>query len=198
MDKTVLRRTILERRGQLDEADRRCRSEAVAARILQVLESHPGLQRDGGSLFTFMPFGHEPDIFPVAQWCWKQGIPVLVPKTIREPRKLRLHRIDAPDLLVPGTWGIREPVESAPMADGLDVVVVLVPGVAFDPQGGRLGYGGGYYDRFFAELRGAGNNPLKLAPAFDLQLVDRVPMEAHDERMDRVITESREYRCKNT
>ncbi|WP_438444687.1 5-formyltetrahydrofolate cyclo-ligase [Gorillibacterium sp. sgz5001074] len=196
-DKSVLRRSVLKLRESLDPSERRLKSERLCGRLLSVLADHPGLA-GGGGLFMYMPFGHEPDIFPVAEWCWKQGIPVIVPKTIREPRRLRLHRIQGPELLAPGTWGIPEPLAGAPEADAGDIVAVLVPGVAFDRSGGRLGYGGGYYDRFFAELRQAGRKPLKLAPAFEIQLVEEVPMEPHDERMDLIMTETGRYEPDST
>lgn len=69
-------------------------------------------------------------------------------------------------------------------------VVVVVPGLAFDAAGRRLGRGGGHYDRFLVRARAAG--PLRvLAAAFDLQIVARVPTEDHDQRVDRIVTESR-------
>jgi 5-formyltetrahydrofolate cyclo-ligase len=69
---------------------------------------------------------------------------------------------------------------------------VLVPGVAFDPQGGRLGYGGGYYDRLLPLLP---SMTRRVAGAFELQVVERVPAAPHDLRVDAVITELRELVC---
>ena len=104
-----------------------------------------------------------------------------------------LHEVrDLDAELRPGTWGIPEPVPArnrlaAP--DGIDFV--LVPGLVFDPDGGRIGYGAGYYDR----LLGSWPEPLPplVAAAFDLQIVPAVPVLAADRRVDLVVTESRIY-----
>ncbi len=85
--------------------------------------------------------------------------------------------------LVPGAWGIGVPPAEAPLAPPPDVI--LVPGVAFDEWGGRLGRGGGFYDATLTSLPG-----LRLGVAFDIQLVERVPLAAHDERIHALVTES--------
>src|SRR5262249_50098992 len=111
----------------------------------------------------------------------------------RAARRLALHQVrDLERDLRAGTWGIREPDPTrcqtvAPVA----IDFVLVPGLAFDPDGGRVGYGAGYYDRLLGEWP----EPLPplVAAAFDLQVVPVVPMAATDHRVDLVVTESRIY-----
>lgn len=196
--KNELRRKMLEQRGRLGEQARREKSKAICRSIVAELERMPALLSGGKSLFTFMPFGHETDILPVAEWCWSRGIPVVAPRTVKEPRMLQLRRIAGTHELVSGVWGIPEPSPAAIPAVPEELGAVLVPGVAFDRSGGRLGYGGGYYDRFFASLREAGSGmapPLKLAPAFEIQLAGRIPMEPHDERVDLIVTETARYEC---
>lgn len=190
--KKELRQTVLSDREALSAEARKSKSEAICSGIVALLEGHHGLL-SGGSLMTFMPFGHEADIRSVAEWCWKMGYPVIVPKTVREPRMLRLHRISGMDELAPGLWGIPEPVDEAPLADPAGIAVILVPGVAFDRQGGRVGYGGGYYDRLLEDLHGRGIRPSLIAPAFDLQIRKELPLEPHDVRMDMILTESARY-----
>jgi 5-formyltetrahydrofolate cyclo-ligase len=110
----------------------------------------------------------------------------------RAARALALHRVDDPaGQLRPGMWGIPEPDPArAPTVAPAEVEFVLVPGVAFDPRGGRLGYGGGYYDRLLTAV--ATDTP-RVAAAFEVQMVDEVPMAPGDQRVDRVITEVRAY-----
>jgi 5-formyltetrahydrofolate cyclo-ligase len=187
--KKELRDRALEERKRLHEDERRAKSQSVSERTISFIESR-GLLMDGGSLFAFLPFGHEVDIVPVIEWCWGKGYPVAAPKTIREPRMLRLHQIEGMEHLQPGVWGIREPLPGTPLADPAAIAVVLVPGVLFDRNGGRIGYGGGYYDRLLSELHGKGIHPLRIAPAFDIQLRNELPLEPHDERMDIILTES--------
>ncbi|MDF2923134.1 MAG: 5-formyltetrahydrofolate cyclo-ligase [Paenibacillaceae bacterium] len=190
-DKKRLRQLALNRREQLDGEARRVKSEIICSSLITLLKKLP--LDEPGNLCTYMPFGHEVNILPVAEWCWQRGLAVAVPKTIRQPRMLRLHLIGSKELLEPGLWGIPEPVEAAPVADFRRIKAVLVPGVAFDARGGRLGYGGGYYDRLFGHWRSEGVHPLKLAPAFHIQMEEAVPVEFHDERMDAVITEAARY-----
>lgn len=70
---------------------------------------------------------------------------------------------------------------------------VIVPGVAFDHSGGRLGYGGGYYDRFLPKLR---PDTVKIGVAYELQLIKQIPVEEHDVHLDRIVTETGIYNCR--
>lgn len=71
--------------------------------------------------------------------------------------------------------------------------VVIIPGSVFDRQGGRLGYGGGYYDRFLAQ---AAPQALRVALAYELQLVDAIKLQPHDQLMDWLVTEKTSYHCR--
>lgn len=186
--KATLRRRILARRDALDPAARAERSAAIVAR----LASMAAFQR-ARSVLAYASFGSEPDTWPFLRAVLAEGRTLLLPRVDRGARRLVLHRVvDLTRDLAPGTWGIPEPLPgrcpalAVPAAD-----VVLVPGVAFDRTGGRLGYGGGYYDRLLAAWPGP--RPPLIAPAFELQLVDAVPLGPGDHRVDRVVTETRVY-----
>lgn len=121
------------------------------------------------------------------------GKRVLVPHCL--PDRLELYRLESLDDLSPGTWGILEPradVRRLPdrRAGIEDADFAFVPGVAFDRRGGRLGHGKAYFDKL---LRNARPETTLAAVAFECQLVERVPMEAHDVWMDLVITENSIY-----
>ena len=92
---------------------------------------------------------------------------------------------------IPGAFGILEPPTGAPSADLGTCELVVVPGRGFDRQGVRLGRGKGYYDRAL----GAAATPLTVGVGFACQLVDRLPSEAHDQRMEAVITDRHSLRC---
>jgi len=193
-EKAALRRQAKEARASLSPEERRKRSERICRAAVRVLEEKFSRAEHGPfALFSYMPYATEVDVTDVIRWCWAEGITVVAPKTVRGERAMTLHVIRSFDDLESGAYGIREPVLSAPQLEReADIRAVLVPGLAFDPAGGRLGYGGGYYDTFFSRFRAAtGQDPLKLAPAFDLQLIPRVPMDEHDVRMDLIVTESR-------
>ena len=102
---------------------------------------------------------------------------------------LELHSIDDPDRdVVFGHLDIPEPLSTRPQVPRAAIDFVLVPGVAFDLEGRRLGYGGGYYDRLLPLLA---PHATRVAGAFDVQIVERVPAAPHDVRVDTIVTESR-------
>lgn len=100
-----------------------------------------------------------------------------------------------PDIkLVSGRFGIPEPdPRKSQIVQEDDLDLVIVPGVAFDRQGNRLGYGAGYYDRF---LKGLKHRPLLIALAFDVQIMDEIPAEDHDVPLDLIVTESEIIDCR--
>lgn len=116
---------------------------------------------------------------------------VLCPR-VRAHGQLEHREVSALSQLVDAAFGLREPDhELAPPADPRAADVIVVPGVAFDLEGGRLGMGGGYYDRFLAEVPAP-----RVGLAFEMQLVDKLPMSAHDQRVDLIVTELRVIRCR--
>lgn len=111
------------------------------------------------------------------------------PITLKDERKLIPSQItDLKDGIKIGAYGIREPKEEcSPKIDVLDLDVVIVPAVAYDENCYRLGYGGGFYDRFLNRLR---DDTITIGIAFDLQIFDSVPKEDHDAQLDYIITET--------
>ena len=198
--KEEMRRLVLGRRNALPAEEHAARSRIVCGRILSFLETrfgrpeHPaggpaGAGRSAPALAAFMPGGSEIDIRPVIEWAWGQGVAVLLPKT--GPRdSLTLHRVTGYAQLEPGRFGLWEPKADIPAwPPGGRIDVMLVPGIAFDRSGGRIGYGRGYYDRLLGELARQGPLPPLIAPAFSLQLVERVPAEEHDAAVDFIACE---------
>jgi 5-formyltetrahydrofolate cyclo-ligase len=141
----------------------------------------------------FASFGSEIETRSLLDEVLASGRILVLPRIEREARRLALHwvRSLATDLR-PGPWKIPEPdpARCGPAAPS-DVDFVLTPGVAFDPDGGRLGYGAGYYDRLLAAWPPP--LPALVAAAFELQIVPAVPVLAGDQRVDLVVTDSRTY-----
>lgn len=115
------------------------------------------------------------------------GKALVLPRVNREAKRLDLFAVCEVDRdLAPGVWDIREPVpDRCAAAVERDIDFALVPGLAFDAHGGRLGYGGGFYDRLLPRLPA-----LRVAAAFSVQVVDAVPMSARDQYVDLVVTEA--------
>ena len=122
-----------------------------------------------------------------------KGHVVLLPIPIPgKERTMRWARYTGSDALLPGAFEIPEPPADTIMNEPLPrTAPVLVPGIAFDPTGTRLGFGVGYYDRFLAEHDG-----VRIAPAYDFQVVEHIQREGHDIPMDVIITEKRLIRCR--
>lgn len=148
--------------------------------------------RFGGTVSCFSPMADELDPVALFNKLEADGHPLALPVMQGKGRPLLMRRWVIGDKLIAGTWGIKEPGPEAP-----EVVpeIVLVPLLAFDRQGFRLGYGGGYYDRTLESLRRGNPKLLAIGLAFDEQEVDAVPHGSHDQRLDWVLTPGRTLRC---
>jgi len=186
--KRKLRTRLLSLRGALDRAEHARLSHLITTRLLSL----PVFERTG-CVLAYLSFGSEFDTGELVRALLARGCVLVLPRIDLARRALTLHRVNDPELdTLPGVWGIREPdPQRCPSADLADIEAVVVPGVAFTAAGGRLGYGGGFYDRL---LRGwAGRAPL-VGPAFELQVVEDIPLGPDDEPIDTVVTEERIYR----
>lgn len=181
-DKKQLRTHIMEARKAMPSAERNIRSERACKHLL-TSESLASVK----TIMAFHPFGEELDILPFVEEARKRGQEIWLPLTISSDRRLIPYRYAGPQMLKQGVYGIWEPDPAkAEQGDLSKLDTVLVPGVAFDRHGGRMGYGGGYYDRFLA---GLGKKPYLLGVGFSMQVVDHVPLEPHDIPLDALVTE---------
>lgn len=150
------------------------------------------------SIMIYVSFRGELDLSLLVEWCWDNGIDVIAPRCLAADRSMKLHRLRSWDQLAPGAYGIMEPDPALTPEIEPELVpkVVFVPGLAFDRDGGRLGYGGGYYDRF-AEKRGkagaSSTSVIWIGAAYEAQLVEEVPLESHDMKMNGILTERQLY-----
>jgi len=182
--KRSLRDAILETRDALDPAWREEASAAIAARIGEDAFFH----RARTVLLT-LPFRSEWNAMRIVERALATGKTVGAPRVDTRARMLRALAIDDPARdIEAGYRGIPEPRAGCRAIALAHVDWVLVPGVAFDAAGRRLGYGGGYYDRLLPLLPATAP---RVAGAFDAQIVDAVPAAAHDIGVDCVVTESR-------
>lgn len=137
-----------------------------------------------------MGVGPEVATRPILERAWAGGKRVACPRVEWRPRGLASYEVTALDELSEGRRGLLEPDpdRTEPVEERFDLV--LVPGLAFDRRGGRIGYGAGLYDRFLA-----GTGALKVALAYSLQVLDSVPVEPHDVPVDRILTEQESIVC---
>lgn len=116
---------------------------------------------------------------------------VYLPKTWVQEKNLTFHQIYSFSDLRPGPFGLLEPPVEHPKIELEKIELIFVPGVAFDLTGGRIGYGGGFYDRVLSKVKG-----LKIGVAFSFQIFDKLPLEIHDCKVDILVTEKGVIRCK--
>ena len=183
--KRSLRREVLAVRDALPLEDRAAWSEAIAERFLTLPEV-----QDARTVMAFWSFGSEVDTAP------------LVGRVLAGGRTVAMPRIEGADVVPveyrPGdrlrqtSFGAFEPVEGRAV-DPSELDLVVVPGVAFDDAGRRVGYGGGYYDRLLPRLR---PGVPAIAIAFSLQRVAEVPAGGMDRRVDAIVTEREVLRCR--
>ncbi|MGE5087639.1 MAG: 5-formyltetrahydrofolate cyclo-ligase [Candidatus Levyibacteriota bacterium] len=182
--KRELRERIIAARDAI-AADVRARaSEAIADRICALESWAPARV----TLLT-LPFRSEWDTALLAARALAAGKTVVLPRVDAQAKMLRLHRVE--DLvrdIEPGHLGIPEPRPECPPIDRDAIDWILVPGVAFDLDGRRLGYGGGYYDRLLPGMQQAAP---RVAGAFEMQIVGALPFAPHDCGVDAVVTEKR-------
>ena len=188
LDKKVMRKEMLENRSKLTKKEIREKSNKIKEKLMR-LEKF----KEAQVIFSFISFGDEVDTHEIIKESLKLGKRVGVPVTIPEGRKLlvsELYDFDKElelgyyDILAPKEEYIRE-------IHPKEIDVVLVPGVVFTPAGYRIGYGGGYYDRFFSKNK----DVYKIGLCFDMQIADEIPIDLYDIPVDIIITEDRIIDC---
>lgn len=175
--KNELRAAMREKRRALDEKQQSAASQAVYARITALTT-----YREAACVMAYMACRGELDLSLVIRDAHERGKTLALPRC-EAPGVMTARRVDSLSQLVRGAHGLMEPDESCEVIAPDRIGLILVPGTAFDRNGGRLGQGGGYYDRFLKET-----SACRAGVCHGFALVDHVPIEAHDIRMDAVIT----------
>ncbi len=159
-------------------------SDQIASR-LAVLLAEPSAR---GAVALFWPLPGEVDLRPLAHTLCQRGASVVLPAVVGH-RQLAWRRFHDAGTLTVGRWGVREPGPDADEVAPEALSAVVVPGLAFGRDGSRLGFGGGFYDTALARTEAA-----RLGVAVGSALVDAVPHQAHDARMDVVVTDGEVWR----
>jgi 5-formyltetrahydrofolate cyclo-ligase len=159
---------------------------AASARARALLAAQP-LWKTAQWVLFFAPLAEELDVWPLLREALSAGKRVALPRFVAENRTYEACQIQDPESdLQMGHFGIREPASRCARLPLSRLDLILVPGVAFDLQGRRLGRGKGYYDQLLGTLRGT-----TCGVAFDEQVVEEVPVDSHDVRLDCVLTPTR-------
>ncbi len=179
--KEKIRKEALFRRNSLSEKERKEKSQI----IIRYLINSNYFQKAKKILF-YASFRSEVETFEGIKKALSMGKEVYLPRTHIKSHSLSLHRINNLEELSPGAYGILEPPADNPQIKPEELDLIICPGVAFDLKGGRIGYGGGYYDRLLQKAI----NVTRIALAFECQLFDSLPLDKHDIRVHAIITEN--------
>lgn len=175
--KQALRTKMREKRKALSRVLYAEKSEAVRARLEQL-----PLFKEANRMLIYVSTNEEVDTHVLIQSALKQGRKVFVPKI--QEGAMALCPLQNWDTLKPGKFGILEPCMPLRAAKPRHMDLIIVPGVAFDSRGHRIGYGKGFYDKLLKETKGE-----KVGLAFHEQLIEAVPSEAHDVALDLIVTD---------
>ena len=173
--KKELRGQMLKARGALPK-DEKAVHDAFIRRRLSVLIQ----EADAQVVHSYLPMGSEVDVFPLLEELLQKGIIIIAPKTLKKRQLLNLQ-LTATSAIEEGLWGTIHPAGNMEYSGPIDFFIV--PGLAFDRERYRLGYGAGYYDNHLV----LHPNAKTVAVCYPFQIVDHVPVEPHDMQLDEII-----------
>ena len=186
-EKKALRKKIIAERNTLTDDMIYARSSSITRRLIGDDEFI-----DSSVIMTFVSYKTEVRTWELMDLVISSGRALAVPRV--EGDVIRFYLVQDPEDMEPGCMGIMEPKDHCKEyipPEGASGVLMITPGLAFDETGRRMGYGGGYYDKYFEQHPGL----RKAALAFDLQIVDAIPTEETDVKVDLIFTETRKIIC---
>lgn len=187
LSKSELRSVAEDSRASLDEQKKNIMDENIFKRLID-----HDLFKEAKSIFIYVSFGGEVDTHRIIKYALEKEKEVYVPKIFSKSDGIQLLKLDDLASLAPGYYGILEPPASSERVTIADIDLIIMPGLAFDMRGGRVGYGGGFYDKLLTDNITTVN---KIALAYEFQIFDRVPSDKWDEKVDIIITEENIINC---
>lgn len=187
MQKAALRSEFRSRRAALSNEIRTEWEQMLWGQLFSKLEA----LKTAKILLFYFPLPHEISLLPVFHYARERGIPCAFPRCGEAMGDMDFYFVSSLDELECGKYGIREPKSSAEKVTNFSGAAVFVPALAFDREGYRLGYGGGYYDRFIAA-----HDVLSVGITYEAFLTDALPRDQYDQAVDLIVTEKGIYRNK--
>ncbi|PRR82694.1 5-formyltetrahydrofolate cyclo-ligase [Clostridium vincentii] len=181
--KNKIRKDIIGKRDSLDLEKKRNFDKIIIGKLKETEE-----YKKSKNIFIYIGFGSEIDTAKYIEEFLMEGKKVFVPRTNMVIKTMDAVEITSLKELERNKFGILEPNKNKESIDKNQLQLIIMPGVAFDIDKGRIGYGGGYYDKYMEYI--AEGIP-KIALAYELQIIDKVPREDHDILPDSIITEKR-------
>lgn len=181
MDKKSLRKQMKDLRDSISALEKETYDQNIFSKVI----TSP-FYRESENLFIYVSFGSEADTHRIIEKAIKDNKTVYVPKVINRTEGMAAVKINSISELKASRFGMLEPEIISEEAKPWQLDLMIIPGLAFDKRGGRLGYGAGYYDRFLSEAKA---EAYKIGIAYSCQIIDEVPMEEKDFFIDSIITD---------
>lgn len=179
-EKVRLRKKIVGQMNSLPKEQHKTLSEQIVFSLYEQKE-----WKDAQTIGITLSMENEVNTYAIIEQAWREGKKVAVPKCNRETRTMTFRQITNFDQLETVYMNLREPIPALTVeVEANEMEILFVPGVAYTRRGERIGYGGGYYDRYLAEYEGK-----TLSLAFDFQMVNYIPTESFDQNVQKIITE---------
>ncbi|EEL49302.1 MULTISPECIES: 5-formyltetrahydrofolate cyclo-ligase [Bacillus cereus group] len=179
-EKVRLRKKIVGQMNSLPKEQHKTLSEQIVFSLYEQKE-----WKDAQTIGITLSMENEVNTYAIIEQAWREGKKVAVPKCNRETRTMTFRQITNFDQLETVYMNLREPIPALTVeVEANEMELLFVPGVAYTRRGERIGYGGGYYDRYLAEYEGK-----TLSLAFDFQMVNYIPTESFDQNVQKIITE---------
>lgn len=181
--KASIRKNLLDQRRALSVSEVETKSAQILSRLINanVLDG-PQV------IMCYMDFRNEVQTEALIEYLWSLEKTVVLPKVNPVSNHLDLFSIEGFKDMIQSKMGILEPADHLPMIHPTDIDLILAPGVGFDLKGYRMGYGGGFYDRLLPQVRA---DCQIIGLAFDVQVIEELPIEPYDQPMNAIMTETR-------
>lgn len=183
--KDNIRQEFLKKRRKMNKEEAIKCSEDIISQL-----TNSQVFKESENIMIYLSFNNEVDTFKLMEYCLNNGKRVIVPYCIKKERKIIPSEIKNPNTeLKTSSLGFKEPdLANLREVKIEDIDLVIVPGVVFDECGNRIGFGGGYYDRFLKRLK---NTTMTIAICYDYQLIDKVPVDELDIPVKCIMTDKR-------
>ncbi|MBI5205687.1 MAG: 5-formyltetrahydrofolate cyclo-ligase [Nitrospirae bacterium] len=186
--KRTIRRETLQKRDAIAKNLKAEKDISIMQRIIMLPEFSVAK-----TILFYASFRSEADTMDMIKLSLHLGKLAVLPRVCKKENILKLYEIKNMDELARGYMWILEPsVDEARLRKLSDIDLVIIPGAAYDTHGNRLGYGAAYYDKLLATM---GKKILIIAPAYEEQIVEKIPAEPHDIKVDKIITDKRVIEC---
>ncbi len=180
-----MRKILLDRRDQISSTQKENLDEEIFKKFIKST-----FYKNAKTIFIFVSFGSEVNTHKIIEQAISDGKNICVPKINSKEKGMEVFKIEGMADLKEGYYGVLEPFVDRSKVAEEEIDLVVVPGIGFDINGYRLGYGGGFYDKFFNNMK---KEVPKIALGYNVQMVDEVTTEEHDERVNGLITETHTY-----